>query len=177
LTLPPGGDVTVGPEVNVRLASPIRDLTRARGIGVIGTAARLIIGLALVGSVVRGDVASGFRLGPWALGLIGFPALLLAGQWLRSRRDPARFQATGAAATTLNMLVVAALYLTPWYAPAFSITSDAALVFYGASMLLAAVRGYAGCEVLAASNWLLGRDDQVGCLVFSPVDHLERRFT
>jgi hypothetical protein len=48
-------------------------------------------------------------------------------------------------------------------------------VFYGTSMLLAALRGYAGCEVLAASNWLLGRDDQVGCLVFSPIDHLERR--
>jgi hypothetical protein len=29
-------------------------------------------------------------------------------------------------------------------------------------MLLAAARGYAGCEVLAVSNWLLHRDDQVG---------------
>ena len=53
-------------------------------------------------------------------------------------------------------------------------TSDAALIFYGASMLLAAARGYAGCEVLAVSNWLLRRDDQVGCVVFWPVDHLER---
>jgi hypothetical protein len=40
-------------------------------------------------------------------------------------------------------------------------------------MLLAAVRGYAGCEVLAVSNWLLGRDDQIGCLLFWPVDHAE----
>lgn len=32
-----------------------------------------------------------------------------------------------------------------------------------------------GCEVLAVSNWLLSRDDQVGCTVFSPIDHLERR--
>ena len=54
-------------------------------------------------------------------------------------------------------------------------TSDAALLFYGASMLLSAARGYAGCEVLAVSNWLLRRDDQVGCLVFSPIDQLERR--
>ena len=45
----------------------------------------------------------------------------------------------------------------------------------GASMLLAALRGYAGCEVLAMSNWLLHRDDQIGCLVFSPIDQLERR--
>jgi hypothetical protein len=28
--------------------------------------------------------------------------------------------------------------------------------------------------VLAVSNWLLRRDDQVGCVVFWPVDHLER---
>jgi hypothetical protein len=41
-------------------------------------------------------------------------------------------------------------------------------------MLLAAARGYAGCEVLAISNWLLRRDDQVGCMRFAPIDHVER---
>jgi hypothetical protein len=50
-------------------------------------------------------------------------------------------------------------------------TSDATLIFYGASMLLAALRGYASCEVLAVSNWLLRRDDQVGCAVFWPIDY------
>jgi len=49
------------------------------------------------------------------------------------------------------------------------------MIFYCASMLLAAARGYGGCEVLAVSNWLLRRDDQIGCLVFAPVDALERR--
>jgi len=39
------------------------------------------------------------------------------------------------------------------------------------------VRGNGGCEVLAVSNWLLGRDDQVGCLIFSPLDALEARLT
>ncbi len=47
---------------------------------------------------------------------------------------------------------------------------DAAQLFYGSTLLLAAVRGYAGCESLAISNWLLRRDDQVGCVVFSPLD-------
>jgi hypothetical protein len=51
-----------------------------------------------------------------------------------------------------------------------------AVLLYGASMLLAAVRGYGGCEVLAVSNWVLRRNDQVGCLVLAPVDHLERRW-
>lgn len=73
----------------------------------------------------------------------------------------------------LNVVAFLVLYLLPWYAPALWVASDAALVFYGTSMLLAALRGYAGCEVLAVSNRLLGRDDQVGCVVFSPIDHLE----
>ncbi|MGH8878635.1 MAG: hypothetical protein ACRD0P_15040, partial [Stackebrandtia sp.] len=68
-----------------------------------------------------------------------------------------------------------ALYLTPYYAPPLSVASDAALLFYGASMLLAALRGYAGCEVLAVSNRLLRRDDQIGCILFAPIDHVERR--
>jgi hypothetical protein len=56
-----------------------------------------------------------------------------------------------------------------------SVLSDAAMIFYGTTMLVAAGRGYAGCEVLAISNWVLRRDDQVGCLLFEPVDRAERR--
>jgi len=69
--------------------------------------------------------------------------------------------------------VFVALYLTPSYAPALSVTSDAALLFYGTSMLVAAVRGYVGCEVLAVSNWVLRRDDQIGCMLFWPPDTAE----
>jgi hypothetical protein len=93
-----------------------------------------------------------------------------------ARRHPSRLVATGIPAQVGNVIALVALYLTPQYAPALSVTSDAALLFYGGSMLLAAARGYAGCEVLAVSNWLLRRDDQVGCLVFSPLDQLERRW-
>lgn len=53
-------------------------------------------------------------------------------------------------------------------------TSDATLYFYGASMLIAAWRGFDGCEALAVSSWLLNRRDHVGCGVFAPVDYLER---
>jgi len=89
------------------------------------------------------------------------------------KRPP--FQATGAVETAINMAVFFALFLTPWYLPRLSFTSDAASIFYGASMLLAALRGYGGCEVLAISNWVLRRDDQVGCFVLGPVDNMERR--
>jgi len=145
-----------------------------RRIGVVGTAARLVVG-SLVGSVVAGQASTGVHPWSWVLGLVGLPAVLLGWQYWRSRRRPGRWQATGPVGHTVNIAVVLGLYLTPWYALALSVTSDAALLFYGVSMLLAAARGYAGCEVLAVSNWLLRRDDQVGCLVFSPIDQLERR--
>jgi len=147
---------------------------RRRDIGIIGTTARMAAGLGLAGSVAFGHWSSGFHPGPWILGLGGFPAVLLASQWVRARRNPSRLEATGLGWQAANVAVLVALYLTPDYAPALSVTSDAALLFYGVSMLVAAARGYAGCEVLAVSNWLLRRDDQVGCLVFSPIDHLER---
>jgi hypothetical protein len=148
---------------------------RGRAIGPIGAGARVGVGLVLMGIVFLSLLTSGSWLPPLALGLVGFPALLLASQWLRAFRDPSRLQATGPLGTALNMLLFAALFLTPWYARPLSVTSDAALVFYGGSMLLAALRGYGGCEVLAFSNWVLRRDDQVGCLVFAPIDRLERR--
>ena len=135
------------------------------------------MGFGLVGAKVivsLGQVQTGFSVLSVALGLVVLPAALLGWQWLRGRRRTTRFQATGPFATALNMLILFALLLTPWYAPQLSFTSGAAFLFYGASLLLAAVRGYAGCEVLAVSNLLLRRDDQVGCLVLSPIDHLER---
>src|SRR5918996_1305738 len=48
-------------------------------------------------------------------------------------------------------------------------------VWLGASMLLAAVRGYGGCEVLAVPNLITGRRDQIGCLLFTPIDRAEAR--
>jgi hypothetical protein len=156
------------------IETPVARAVGSRRIGVAGTAARLLVGGILVGSVVYGHVTGGFHLGPWLLGLVGFPALVLAWQWWRARRRSGPLRATGPVAHAVNFAVVLALYLTSWYAPALSVTSDAALLFYGSSMLLAAARGYAGCEVLAVSNWLLRRDDQIGCVVFAPVDHLDR---
>lgn len=149
--------------------------TSHRAIGRWGTTARLIVGLLLIGDVAYGHWARGFHPAAWALGLIGFPAILLAAQWLRTRRGRPPLRATGPAGHAVNAAVFLVLYLTPWYAPALSFTSDAALIFYGASMLLAAARGYAGCEVLAISNSLLRRHDQVGCLIFSALDRLEQR--
>ena len=43
-------------------------------------------------------------------------------------------------------------YLTWWYALALSVAYDMVLLFGGLSMVLAALRGYAGCEMLVLSE-------------------------
>jgi len=91
---------------------------------------------------------------------------------LLARRDAPPLRATGPVGHAVNVAVFLAIYGTAWYAPG-RCSATRRPIFYGASMLLAAVRGYAGCEVLAVSNLALGRDDQIGCALFLPVDTLE----
>jgi hypothetical protein len=146
-----------------------------RGIGVWGSIARFVVGAAMVGSVLYGHAARGWHPVAWLLGLLVFPAVVLAGAWWRAGRRPGPLRAIGPLGHVVNAVVFLALYLTWWYAPAVDVLSDAALLFYGASMLIAAVRGYPGCEVFAVSNWLLRRDDQVGCAPFGPIDRAEAR--
>lgn len=119
--------------------------------------ARIGLGLGFVCSVVHGQLATRLAPAAWALGLIGFSALVLAWHWWHIRRHPAPFHDTSPAPLRAQRRTTLALYLNWWYAPAFSVTSDAALLFVGSSMVLAALRGYAGCEMLALSNWLLRR--------------------
>ena len=152
-----------------------REQWNGRDIGPIGTTARIVLGLWLVGSVIHGQLATGFAPATWALGLIGFPAVVLAWHGWRIRRNSARFEDTSPLSFALSVALPLALYFTWWYAPAFSATSDAILLFVGGSLVLAALRGSAGCELLALSNWLLHRSDQITCAVLTPLDSLERR--
>jgi uncharacterized membrane protein YhaH (DUF805 family) len=149
---------------------------RSRAIGPAGTVARLLVGGWMVGSVIAAEISGGFTPLVWILGLVAFPAAPLCAQWAWARHTARRLHATGRVGHAATIGLFMALYLTPQYAPAVGATSDAALVFFGMSMLLAAARGYAGCEILAVSNWLLRRDDQVGCVVFAPVDFAESQF-
>lgn len=160
----------MGPDA---LPPSIERRSRRRAIGPLGTAARGAVGSWLLIDVASGSVPGTTDVGSWALGLIGLPAVVVAAVWARSRRA-APIRASGPMGHVVNLLLFLALYFTFWYAPALSVTSDAALVYYGASMILAAVRGDAGCEVVSVSNWLLRRDDQVGCALFLPIDRAER---
>ena len=136
-----------------------------RAIGPIGTAGRVVLGAGLV--------ASAFVIGrvTWreaVLGLAVFPAVLVLAHLVRLRFSPAPLRATGPVGHLVNGAALAVLFVAP-------ATRDATVLWLGASMLLAAWRGYAGCESLAVSNWMLRRDDQVGCVILAPVDALEAR--
>jgi hypothetical protein len=51
----------------------------------------------------------------------------------------------------------------------------AAGTFLGASLLLAALRGDAGCELMSIPGALFDKRCRLPCVVFSPVDWLERK--
>jgi hypothetical protein len=146
-----------------------------RGIGPLGTAARALAGSALVGSVVWGHARDGVDVWAWALGLAALPALtIVLVRWTASRHPGPLVWLAGPVGALTTCGLFMAMYATTWYAPSISVLSDAALVFFGTTMLVAAVRGDAGCEVLAISNWVLRRSDQVGCLLFRCIDQIER---
>lgn len=141
-----------------------------RHIGYLGTVARLLLGGYLFGSVLYGHVTRGFHLLPWVLGLVVYPGVILTWHWLRLRRYRSEFKDISLPGVAINFALFWVLYLIP-------ATSDSALVFYGLSILLAGIRGYSGCEILAISNTVLRRDDQIGCAVFTPLDMLEQRMS
>ena len=145
---------------------------RKRAIGAVGTLARVAVGLTFLYLALTEFGNPTWDLDWYAapLALLVFPAALLLFQTIRLRFTDQTLSATGPLGFVLNLAVGAVLFSIDY-------TRDAALIFYGASLLLAAARGYAGCESLAITNWLLRRDDQVGCVVFSPLDQIESTLT
>jgi hypothetical protein len=51
----------------------------------------------------------------------------------------------------------------------------AAVTFLGISLMVAGVRAVPGCEVMAIPGLLFGRQTELACLIFSPLDRLERK--
>ena len=142
---------------------------RKRTIGWIGTIARVIGGLgALYWGVMHGLPRAELVWLDLFLGLAAYPAgsVLVMALRLRLTRTPLR--AYDGFGYCVNIGIGLAL---------FSVTPHAAALFYGSALLLQAARGHPGCEVLAVSNFLLRRNDQVGCAVYPPLDAVEARLT
>jgi hypothetical protein len=149
-------------------------MTQKRGIGPVGTALRVLTGLGLLYLAVAPGDSSGWGV-RWydpVVGLVALPAIaVLLG--LAARRfsgRPVRFDGPVGIATNLVVLVALA---------SNAYTGGGAALFYGTALLVAAWRGQAGCEATVLPNLILGRDDQIGCPTFSPIDaaesHLRRR--
>jgi len=51
----------------------------------------------------------------------------------------------------------------------------AAVTFLGISLVIAGIRGLAGCELMAIPDLFVRKDAELACLIFSPLDKLERR--
>ncbi len=51
----------------------------------------------------------------------------------------------------------------------------AAITFLGISLIVAGVRAAPGCEVMAIPGLLFGKHTKLACLIFSPLDRLERK--
>ncbi len=136
-----------------------------RAIGPLGTLSRFGLSIALVALATSGVLSNGVSPSDGILGLAVFPAVLLVLAAARLRFTRAPLRESNAPTFCLNFAIGFAL---------FSVTPDAFALFIALSLAVAAVRGYAGCEVLAVSNWLLRRDDEVGCVIFTPIDSAER---
>ena len=144
---------------------------RTRGIGPWGTVGRLVLGVVFLWLAFSNLRLTEYSTPPWhafVIGLIALPVGLLAFQKIRLGFTKETLNSTGPGGFAANCVVGALLFSLPF-------TREATVLFYGVSLLLAAARGYAGCEILAISNWLIRRNDQVGCVVFSPLDAIESR--
>lgn len=145
-----------------------------REIGPIGTAIRLLVAafLLYIGFVDGPPLANGFEWGlRWydiVVGAVALPAIMLGFGLAARRYAPGDVRFMGVGGTLLNAAVLVAL-ANPY-------TGGGAALFYGAMILIAVARGQAGCEGTVLSNWVLHRNDQIGCPAFTPIDLAEARF-
>ncbi len=160
-------------------------MTNSRKIGPIGTTARVVIGLLIVALALALDFPRrGITWWEVVAVLVVLPATAIGAAALLNtayRHRPADvvaqtrspWSAAQARAAALVIVTVAAVgtvltFLTP-------IHPISIYLFFGLSMLLAAVRGYDGCEMLALPNVVLRRQDAIWCPLYTPFDTAEQR--
>lgn len=147
-----------------------------REIRPIGTAARVLGGLLAIALPIA---LMGFTWWDAAIALVALPLIAaIAAVFITAilrrvapRSLSARHAICSPAGCSLIFLVV--LANAAIVSPTTANGNVTIWVWLGASMLLAAARGYGGCEVLAVSNLLTGRRDQVGCFLYTPIDRWE----
>jgi hypothetical protein len=132
-------------------------------LGPIGVASRVVVGLVFVAAALWWREPT---LTDVVVGLVAMPAVATVALALRARVRPEPLDATSPTAHCLNVVLFLALFFIP-------LTAGGTFLFYGVSMFVAAIRREGGCEVTAIANAVLDRDDQVGCVLFGPIDAAE----
>ena len=152
---------------------------KKRAIGPIGTIGRFLLGPLLIYfgfysplENITPSTSISLLPGYWDdlfVGIVMLPMVMVLIQlaWSKIKNQP--IKATGSIGFGLNILITIFLFYTPLH--------HAMWFYLGFSLLVAAARGYAGCEVMAISNWVTGRNDQVGCVIFSPLDAIEKKMS
>ncbi|MGH3259148.1 MAG: hypothetical protein ACRDOU_27745 [Streptosporangiaceae bacterium] len=139
-----------------------------RRIGPIGTWSRVVVGVGLVVVGFLGTIhPSGIAWYEIVLGLVALPLLMVVVALIVGHYRSSPLRLTGPLGTGINCLVIVGLASN-------HITGPTVELFYGATLLVAAWRAQPGCEATVISNSVLSRDDQIGCPLFSPIDHAER---
>jgi hypothetical protein len=149
-----------------------------RHIGPIGTASRVAGGLIAIAVPIA---LGGFNWWDAGAAFVALPLAATAAAALVTatyrRLDPQALTrrnavCSGPACWVVGLVVaiyVGLTFLTPLNG------GVAFWVWIGASLLVAAARGYGGCEVLAIPNLITGRREQIGCIIYTPIDRAEAR--
>jgi len=149
---------------------------QARQAPPVGRALRILLGLALMVYVapVYFQVPARASVGSLLLivGLIGIYSVLHMA--VSQRIVPS---GSGLAAIVANGLLVVLYFIGATGLPIVGGGKGAlaAVTFLGISLVVAGVRAAPGCEVMAIPGLLFGKHTDLGCLIFSPLDRLERK--
>lgn len=142
-------------------------LSKARPIGRI---LRFIWGIFFVTEVwpvyVAVTTEGAFIRLNWALGLLAFYNVL---HLLILRVIPKINRIMGAILAFVPLLAV---FFIGYGGPA----ATGALTYLALALLIAAIRGDGGCEVMSVPAVFMGKHTHLACLLFSPIDWCERQF-
>ena len=154
----------------------MESLEQTRQAPPVGRALRILLGLALIAYVapVYFQIPARISLRVLLLmfGLLGAYSLI---HILISRRIISFGPCVGAIVAVGSLVLLCAV---SW--PGISILGRgqgelAAVTFLGISLVVAGLRAAPGCEVMAIPGLLFGKHTELGCIIFSPLDKLERK--
>ena len=142
----------------------------------MGRALRILLGLVLIvyAVPVYFQVPMRLAVGAWLLllGLVGVYSLL---HIVLSRHVVVFVPSLGA--VVANGLLIVLYVVGGSGLPIFGNGKGqlAAVTFLGLSLVVAGVRAAPGCEVMAIPGIFFGKHTELTCLIFSPLDRLERK--